>query len=129
MGKRTFKSKHYKYPTLEERNRLKEKLPDFIRFKFDKINPFESIFGLKNTLEETSTKNNLHYWNITLSNRLGKLKETYIFLLTHFDRGFKENHLNCNDKWILRTKLRQAFRFHCASDFGSNCATSLRDFG
>jgi len=31
--------------------------------------------------------------------------------------------------WILRTKLRQAFRFHCASDFGSNCATSLRDFG
>ena len=33
------------------------------------------------------------------------------------------------DYWILRTKLRQAFRFHCASDFGSNCATSLRDFG
>lgn len=35
----------------------------------------------------------------------------------------------CCEIWILRTKLRQAFRFHCASDFGSNCATSLRDFG
>jgi len=40
-----------------------------------------------------------------------------------------EENLRKAYNWILRTKLRQAFRFHCASDFGSNCATSLRDFG
>jgi hypothetical protein len=28
--------------------------------------------------------------------------------------------------WILRIKLRQSFRSHCASDFGSICATLTR---
>ncbi len=29
-------------------------------------------------------------------------------------------------EWILRSKLRQLFRSHCAGDFGSNCATLAR---
>ncbi|MGW1454388.1 DUF4435 domain-containing protein [Salegentibacter agarivorans] len=34
--------------------------------------------------------------------------------------------INDNCSWILRIKLRQSFRSHCASDFGSICATLAR---
>ncbi len=101
MSKKIIRSKYYKYPTLEERNKLKEKLPNYVKFKFGQVSIIESKFELKKPLGETSRKNNLHSWNITLSNRLGKLKETHLFLLTHFGRDFKENHLDCNEEELV----------------------------
>lgn len=32
---------------------------------------------------------------------MGRLTETYTFLQNHFDRGFKENHLSCNDEELV----------------------------
>ncbi|MCF8716489.1 hypothetical protein JM658_16830 [Joostella atrarenae] len=101
MNKRKIHSKYYKYPTSDERSAIAIKIPTYVRFNFESINIVESVFQLKRPLEEINQKNNLHYWNITLSNRLGKLKETHLYLLTHFDRGFKENHLDCNDKELV----------------------------
>ena len=101
MSKKIIRSKYHKYPTSKERKYLKEKLPNYIRFKFENVNIIESTLQLKKPLEETHKRNNLHYWNITLSNRLGKLKETHLFLLTHFDRGFQEEHLDCNDEELV----------------------------
>lgn len=101
MSKKIIRSKYYKYPTFEEREYIGEKLPNYARFKFENVKIIESTLQLKRPLEETHKKNNLHYWNITLSNRLGKLKETQVFLLTHFDRGFKENHLDCEDEELV----------------------------
>ena len=101
MTKKIIRSKYYKYPTSKERKYLEEKLPNYVRFKFENVNVLESTLRLKKPLEETHKKNNLHYWNITLSNRLGKLKETQLFLLNHFDRGFKENHLGCKDEELV----------------------------
>ena len=95
------KSKYHKYPTSKEREYLKDKLPNYDRFNFENINIIQSTLLLKKPLEETHKKNNLYYWNITLSNRLGKLKETHMFLLTHFDRGFQENHLDCKDEELV----------------------------
>ena len=101
MSKKIIRSKYFKYPTSEESERLSDKLPTYKRFQFSPVNIVESTFQGQKPLKETHRIHNLHHWNKCLSNRLGKLKQTHLFLLTHYEREFKENHLECNEEQLV----------------------------
>ncbi len=102
-------SKYYKYPTLEERRDYAQKNKKLLRFQFESISLFNSFFNKKTDIEEIYEKNQLYYWNIVLSNRLGKLSETKLFLTTHFDRGFKERPLECKNQELVDRMLFDYF--------------------
>lgn len=101
MSKKIIKPRYYKYPSLLERKNINDKIPQYERFNFKKIKVFESILSHKLSIEETNRLDNLFHWDMCLSNKFGKLKETHLFIITHSERGFNENPLSCNQREIV----------------------------
>jgi len=101
MSKKILKSRYYKYPTLLEREKFSNQIPKYRKFNFKQIKVLESVLSNKLTLAETNRLDNLYHWNMCLSNKYGKLRETHLFIITHSERGFKENHLSCNQREIV----------------------------
>lgn len=92
------KANSFKYPTEEERLRIKHKMPTIKRLTLDYQSTFVQI--MNSTPYEEAVKNeNVYWWNNCLDNRIGKLSQTYIYLSTHYER-FQHNELNQTD-WFL----------------------------
>jgi hypothetical protein len=85
------KSEDFKYPTIEERKTANAILPKFSSFKFEYQSGIALIFNRELSPKEIEKRANLFYWDICLGNKFGKLRETYIYLLTNYYRGFNED--------------------------------------
>jgi len=101
VSKKVLKSRYYKFPSLIERKSWSDKIPKYVNFGFKPINILSSSLKGTHTLTEINRANNLHNWNIVLSNKLYKLHETELFLKTHFERGIKENILASNQRELV----------------------------
>ena len=106
MGKQTFtiKAEELKYPTKEEIRYANSHCPKFSNFDFEYKNSFFSIIDGKK-IEDAAVIENLHWWDNVLLNRFGSLRGAYFDALTHYRRGFPEQHHECNDIEIVNRIL------------------------
>jgi len=85
------KAKDYLYPTKEEREVISNFIPMQHLFKFKQIDSvFDILFDDKMSAVEATKLENLYNWNICLSNRFGKLRESFTFAITNYNRGLNE---------------------------------------
>lgn len=96
MGKQTIiiKAEELKYPTKEEIRYANSKCPKFSNFDFEYKNSIFSIIDGKK-IEDAAIIENLHWWDNVLLNRFGSLRGAYFDALTHYRRGFQEEHHKC----------------------------------
>lgn len=92
---RILKSESFSYPTKEERKSFNKEIP-----KITRLNP-EYKSALINFLEnkkiyDAINEEDIYWWNLCLNNRYGKLTQTYLYLLTHYNR-FKKFELEDNE--------------------------------
>jgi hypothetical protein len=82
-----FECDEFKYPSSEEYKLINDKFPKIELFEFEyKFIP-QLLIEEKQTIEDTYRLVNLYWWNNCLLNRLGKLRETYIYAITNFNRN------------------------------------------
>ncbi|MDO9256439.1 MAG: Cthe_2314 family HEPN domain-containing protein [Bacteroidales bacterium] len=94
------KASDYKYPTSKERKVANKNYPKLQNFGFDSMYEIISIFGI-NPVEKVKRESDLSQWDICLSNKIGKLYETYILLVTNYNRGIPESFDEMKEKEIL----------------------------
>ncbi len=109
MSKRILKSRYYKYPSLRERTELSDGIPKYGKLDFKSINVITSALNGKQSLQKINKINVLNNWSRILSNKLFLLHETHLFLKTHYDRGFKENILDNNQRELADNILFRYF--------------------
>jgi hypothetical protein len=98
---RVLKSKYYKYPSKSEKEGTKHSIPTFYYFNIPYVNEMHLFLEGKVTIEEASRRNHIYHWNIHLKNRLGKLRETYWYLIILYQRGFSDDYKKCNDEELV----------------------------
>jgi len=91
----------FKYPSKKERIEAQINLPKFDVFGFNYIDELVSIFKEKKTLHEASRSGNLYWWDNCLQNRFGKLRETFIYTITNYNRGFSDDISLCPENKIV----------------------------
>ncbi len=91
------KADDFKYPSLDERRKANLNYPNLKNFGFKYTSEIISILD-NYPMEEVKRRSHLYYWDICLLNRLGKLRETYIFLFTSFSRGFADGFDKISEK-------------------------------
>jgi hypothetical protein len=101
------------YPSKEEWLESEKQFPDIRNFGFPYKREFELIFGSKIPLNEKPRESNLYWWDLCLTNKIGKLKLAFISLNTHFQRYTKEFEINRNEINIHRLQ----FDFYLESYF------------
>ncbi len=109
MAKKILKSRYYKYPSLQEIRELSDGIPTYgrLEFKATSIVPFALIE--KHSLQEANKISALNNWGRVLSNKLFSLHETHLFLNTHYNRGFKENVSDNNQRELVDNILFRYF--------------------
>ncbi|MFA6806800.1 MAG: Cthe_2314 family HEPN domain-containing protein [Bacteroidales bacterium] len=80
------KSSDYKYPTKEERAKIRENCQYIEPFGFEYQSEIKMIFQDNIAFDEVKRKVDLFYWDYCLLNKLGKLMESYILLNTSYQR-------------------------------------------
>lgn len=104
MTKIILKSSDYKYPSTEERKDVESNYPRIENFGFEYVSEIKSIFD-NNPLESVKRESYLFHWDICLLNKLGKLHETYIFLVTNYNRGVPDKFDETTIKEYLNSHL------------------------
>lgn len=102
----------YQYPSREERVKFSKYMPKILKLEPEYL---PAIFGILNNenSEEAIRREDIHWWNNCLENRLGKLRNAFIFSLTHYER-VKEAHLRLTDDMLLDYHL-EVFYYFCFS--------------
>lgn len=98
---RILKSKYYKYPTLKEKESCRNSIPTFCDFNVPYVDEMNLVLSGKASMVEGARKNHLYHWNLHLRNRLGRLRETFWYLIIIYERGFDDVYKNCNDEEIV----------------------------
>ena len=80
------KTTDFQYPTEEEWRESEKQFPNITNFGFEYKSEFHLLFGQKTLPSEIPREANLYYWDISMNNKIGKLKLAYINLNTHFQR-------------------------------------------
>ncbi len=95
------KADDYKYPSLDERKEVIKNYPTLTSFGFKYKSGLESLINDELSFDDALKKENLYWWDNCLLNRFGTLKETYIFMLTSYKRGFNDDYSNCSHLEIV----------------------------
>lgn len=84
------KASAFKFPNKEERKEANKDYPKLKRFGFEYIHEI-SLLSTDIEFEEVKRKTDLYHWDICLTNKLGKLRESYILLVTNNKQGVIDN--------------------------------------
>ena len=79
-------SSDYQYPTKDERHLASLVYPKIENFGFGYKNEFQLFFEDKKKNIEVKREVDLYHWDTCLLNKLGKLRDTYTFLYTCYQR-------------------------------------------
>jgi len=79
------KSDSFSYPTKSERKEIEKLIPKINRLDFKYASAFIDFIENSN-IENAIRKEDIYWWNNCLNNRIGKLKETYIYTSIHSHR-------------------------------------------
>lgn len=81
----TLKANSFKYPTKEERIQFNKKVPKINRLNFEYKSAFFQIIN-RSPFDDAVRNEDIYWWNQCLNNRIGKLTQSYIYTLTHYER-------------------------------------------
>jgi hypothetical protein len=95
----------YRYPSLDERKEVLKDYPKFNCIGFKYKDELESLINEKLSLDETMKHGNLYWWDNCLLNRFGVLKETYIYAMTSYSRGFIDEYSECSQNQFANRLL------------------------
>lgn len=95
----------FQYPTEEEWKESEKQFPSLTNFGFEFKSEIGLIFGQKTPLTEIPREVNLYWWDISMTNKIGKLKLAYINLNTHFQRYTKEYEKSATEVNIHRLQF------------------------
>lgn len=84
-------SKDFKYPNKEESIKFHNRCSKLEIFGFKHNHPLALIVNDRMPMKEASRISNLYWWDNCLINRFQKTCHTYVFLLTHYSRGFSDD--------------------------------------
>jgi hypothetical protein len=99
------KASDFKYPTREERKIANVDYPSLKRFGFEYIEELPLLLSGKMKAIEVTKYSHIFQWDICLLNKLGKLHESYVFLITHYNRGIPDDYTIHTDKESLNNFL------------------------
>lgn len=85
----------FSYPTTEERKLYSDEIPKITRLNFEYKSAFLNLVE-NSEVYNAINEEDIYWWNVCLNNRFGKLNETFLYLLTHYDR-FKRFDLDANE--------------------------------
>jgi len=68
------KATDFQYPTDEEWRESEKQFPSLTNFGFEFKSEIGLFFGQKTTLTEIPHEVNLYWWDVTMTNKIGKLK-------------------------------------------------------
>lgn len=75
------------YPTEKERRDINMRAPKIKRLKIEYESAIMNILNITNPdIENAIRKEDIYWWNNCLDNRIGKLVETYTYVIAHFSR-------------------------------------------
>ena len=97
------KSDSFRYPTKDERKEIGKLLPKsrfIIQYKSATIEILQN-----SNLDNAIRDEDLYWWNECLNNRIGKLIETYIYVIVHFQRHQKNNLIDLKHSYTDRLLL------------------------
>jgi len=98
------KSDTFKYPTKDERKEIGKLLPKMSRFIIQY--KAATIQILQNSIIENAIRNeDIYWWNNCLNNRLGKVIETYVYVIAHFQRHKKNSLVNLENSYTDKLLL------------------------
>jgi len=97
----TIKPEDYIYPTSDERNNIYDNFPKIDSFNFKATNIMESLWEDSLPIEEVHKLDNLYYWDKCLINRIAKIRETYIFAMANYNRGFSDEYSACKTEEVI----------------------------
>lgn len=95
------KADDYKYPSLEERKEVLKNYPELTFFGFENKSVLEALINDRLSLDDAFKNDNLYWWDNCLLNRFGILKETYIYAITNYIRGFVDDYTKCSQNEII----------------------------
>lgn len=91
------KANNFNYPSKEERIETLKGYPKLQSFQFGYKSELESILVQNMPINEAARESNLYWWSECLTNRLGKLQETYIYVMANYEKGFPDDVLMCSE--------------------------------
>jgi len=97
----TIKPEDYKYPTRDEKNNIDDNFPKIDLFNFKPTNIMKSLWEDSQSIEEVHKLDNLYYWDQCLINRIAKIRETYIFAMANYNRGFSDEYSTCKTEDVI----------------------------
>ncbi|MCH5716437.1 Cthe_2314 family HEPN domain-containing protein [Niabella hibiscisoli] len=114
----TLKADTFKYPTKEERKKINQVISEVKNIEVDYKSATIAI--LENEPFENAIKSeDIYWWSNCLTNRLGKLRETYVYVQTHFLRTkedvSKESLNSYTDKILLDYYIEIFYYFYFSS--------------
>ncbi|MBX2944064.1 MAG: hypothetical protein KF860_17165 [Cyclobacteriaceae bacterium] len=100
----------YQYPSRDERIKHSKRIPKIQRLEPEYLPAFIGILKNEDS-EDAIRREDIHWWNNCLENRLGKLNNAYIFSLTHYER-IKEDPERLTDEILLDFHLEVFYYFY-----------------
>lgn len=92
---RALKSESFSYPTIEELKLYNKEIPKITRLNIEYKSALINFLEKKN-IYNAINEEDTYWWNLCLNNKFGKLSQTYLYLLTHYNR-FKKFERNENE--------------------------------
>lgn len=96
----TIQPKDYRYPTKREFIKFLKKCPKLEIFNFKYEHPLELLMK-RTSMNEVSRLGNLYWWDNCLLYRLEKVRDSYIYTLTNYYRGFPEDYTKSTHNQLI----------------------------
>jgi hypothetical protein len=97
----TLKREDYKYPSQKEFLKHLKKCPRLEIFDFRRTHPLALIVNDRIPMNEASRLGNLYWWDNCFLYRLEKVRDSYIYTMTNYYRGFLEDYFKCTHKQLV----------------------------
>ncbi|MGX5858302.1 Cthe_2314 family HEPN domain-containing protein [Dyadobacter jiangsuensis] len=91
-----FNFSELKYPSKGEVSAVSATLPKFEKFGFPYVKELEMILEKGASFEEVKKAGDLFWWDNYLSNKIGKLRISFIISMANFERGVLSDEFSMN---------------------------------
>jgi hypothetical protein len=98
-----------KYPSAKEFKGIIEKCPVLMVFNFKYKHLLELLKEENMTMNNVSRMTNLYAWNDCLYYRLRNVRDSYLYAITNYNRGFVEDYSKCTHKQLIN---RSQFNYY-----------------
>jgi hypothetical protein len=101
----TIHSKDLKYPSAKEFNKAYKNCPKLKIFNFKHNHPLVLIVNERMPMNDASRLSNLYWWDNCLLFRLQNVRDTYVYTLTNYNRGFLDDYAKCTHIQLINHLL------------------------